>query len=306
MRILIQAPEADAWREALTARLEPAIEGVEVLTAERDGLLPADYLVVWKPDEALFEAQNGRLRAVFNAGAGIDALLANPSLPAEVPIVRLRDAGMGEMMGDYLLYATLHFHRNLDRYRLDQAAQRWAEQPLEEKSAWPVGILGLGTLGRVAGDCLRARGYPVKGWSRTRKTFEGIESFHGEAGLAAMLEGSRVLFNLLPETPETRGLLDEAQLRCLPRGAVVVNAGRGATLVPEALIRLLDEGHLRGAMLDVFPEEPLPADHPLWSHPKVIVTPHVAAPTPVGPAAEQVARDLLALERGETVPFCPR
>lgn len=306
MRLLIHAPRADEWRDALAAALAQARPEAEILTTREAGEVPADYLIVWHPPASLLACQNSRLRAIFNAGAGIDALLANPSLPAQVPILRLRDAGMGEMMGDYLLYATLHFHRNLDRYRLDQAAQRWAEQPLEEKEAWPVGILGLGTLGRVAGDCLRARGYPVKGWSRTPKTFEGIESFHGEAGLAAMLEGSRVLFNLLPETPATRGLLNEARLRCLPRGAVVVNAGRGATLVPEALLRLLDEGHLRGALLDVFPEEPLPAGHPLWTHPGVIVTPHVAAPTLVGPGAEQVARDLLALERGEHVPVCPR
>ncbi|MFC0267396.1 NAD(P)-dependent oxidoreductase [Kushneria aurantia] len=301
MRILIHTPEAEAWREALVMQLGDAPFDAEIVTTETAGELPADYLIAWKPPASLLAAQDSRLKAIFNAGAGVDALLANPELPADVPIVRLRDAGMGEMMGDYLLYALLHFQRDMDHYRAQQQAQHWQEQPLADKSAWPVGILGLGTLGSVAGRWVHRCGYPVRGWSRAPKNLDGIDSFHGDAGLDKMLADSRMLFNLLPDTPATRGLLNERRLRRLMPGAVVVNAGRGATLVADDLLKLLDEGHLRGALLDVFAEEPLPATHPLWHHPRVIITPHVAAPTPPGPGAEQFAADLLALARGERV-----
>ncbi|OHV13845.1 2-hydroxyacid dehydrogenase [Kushneria phosphatilytica] len=297
MLILIHAPDAEQWRAELARHLPEAT----LRTTAQDGEQPADYLVVWQPPQSLFKAQDKRLRAILNTGAGVDALLDNPALPRNVPLVRLRDAGMGDAMGDYLLYGLLHFHRGMDHYQHQQREQCWQEQPLEEKSRWPVGIVGLGTLGQVVARRIQALGYPVQGWSRSAKTFDDLTSYHGDEGLNQLLESSRVIFSLLPNTPQTRDLLDHERLGRLPRSAVVINAGRGSSLVLEDLQALLDTGHLRGALLDVFPEEPLPADHPLWQHPRVLITPHVAAPTPIAPAAQQIAEAIAALERGDTV-----
>ncbi|RKR06777.1 glyoxylate/hydroxypyruvate reductase A [Kushneria sinocarnis] len=297
MQILIHAPDAEQWRQHLARHLPRA----SLLTTEQEGEQPADYLVVWQPPRSLFEAQDERLRAILNTGAGVDALLANPALPRGIPLVRLQDAGMGESMSDYLLYGLLHFHRGMDHYHRQQHEQRWQEHPLEEKAQWPVGIVGLGTLGRVAARRVAALGYPVQGWSRSPKTLDGMTCHHGEAGLNRLLAESRVIFSLLPDTPETRGLLDHERLGRLPEGAVVINAGRGSSLVLDDLQALLESGHLRGALLDVFPEEPLPAGHPLWQQPRALITPHIAAPTPIATAARQIADNIAALERGDTV-----
>lgn len=298
MRILIHAPEARRWQEILTRELQPVLPGVEVVTTQEAGEGPADILVVWKPPASLLACQDTSLKAIFNAGAGVDALLGLPDLP-DVPIVRLRDAGMGTLMADYALYGILHFYRDMDRYRRQQQDCRWQEQPLADRRDWRVGIVGLGTLGQSCAQRIRAQGFEVQGWSRSPKHCEGIDTHHGEAGLTALLNTSQVIFCLLPDTPETRGLLSKQRLSQLPEGAVVINAGRGSTLDPEALLALIERGHLRGALLDVFPDEPLPAQHPLWHDSRVIVTPHVAAPTDVSEGARQFAADILALTRGE-------
>ena len=300
MRILIHAPEAQRWQAALMRELHPSLPGVEIVTTQEAGEGPADLLIVWKPTASLLACQDDSLKAIFNAGAGVDALLSLPDLP-DVPIVRLRDAGMGMLMADYALYGVLHFYRDMDRYHRQQTDQHWREQPLADRSNWRVGILGLGTLGRVCARRISAQGFEVQGWSRSPKHLEGIDTHHGDEGLTTLLNTSQVIVSLLPDTPETRGLLNAQRLAQLPEGAVVINAGRGTTLYPDALLTLIENGHLRGALLDVFPEEPLPARHPLWQDPRVIITPHVAAPTDVSEGARQFAADILALTRGEPI-----
>lgn len=300
MRILIHAPEARRWQEALTRELRPVLPGVEIVTTQEAGECPADILVTWKPPASLLTCQESSLKAIFNAGAGVDALLSLPGLP-EVPIVRLRDAGMGALMADYALYGILHFYRDMDRYRRQQMDHQWQEQPLADRSAWRVGIVGLGRLGQACARRIRAQGFEVQGWSRSAKHVDGVDTHHGDDGLTVLLKTSQVLVSLLPDTPETRGLLNDQRLGQLPEGAVVINAGRGTTLDPDALLTLIENGHLRGALLDVFPEEPLPARHPLWQDPRVIITPHVAAPTDVSEGARQFAADILALTRGEHI-----
>lgn len=300
MRILIHAPEAPRWQETLRRELRPTLPNASIVTTQEAGEGPADILVVWKPPASLLACQDASLKAIFNAGAGVDALLSLPGLP-DVPIVRLRDAGMGALMADYALYGILHFYRDMDRYRQQQLEHHWQEQPLDDRSAWRVGIVGLGTLGQACAQRIRAQGFEVQGWSRSEKHIEGIKTHHGDTGLTTLLNTSRVIVSLLPDTPGTRWLLDEQRLAQLPEGAVVINAGRGTTLDPDALLGLIERGHLRGAMLDVFPDEPLPAQHPLWQDPRVIVTPHVAAPTDVSAGARQFAADILALTRGESL-----
>ncbi|KFF50078.1 2-hydroxyacid dehydrogenase [Gammaproteobacteria bacterium MFB021] len=302
MQVLIYHQDAAQWRDVLAKRLPEA----QFHLGADHGNPQVDYLVAWKPPASLFEEQRG-LRGIVNLGAGVDAMLNNPALPREIPIVKLRDAGMGELIGDYVRYGVLHFQRDFDRYQRQQRTQSWREVPVVDKAAWGIGVLGLGAIGNRVAQMLAADGYPVHGWSRSPKQLEGITCHHGDAGLDALLGQVMTLVTLLPDTPATRHLIDRATLAKLPAGASLINPGRGTLIDEAALLDALgsgetdDEAHLRGALLDAFPQEPLPAESPLWRHPRILITPHMAGPTPIGAAADQVAEALGRLSRGEAV-----
>jgi glyoxylate/hydroxypyruvate reductase A len=287
---------AEPWREALARALATA--GLDAEVRPWDGQPSgARYAVVWLPPRGLFEAEK-ELRAVFNLGAGVDALLARGVVPAHLPIVRLVDAGMATRIAEYACFAIARITRGLDRFAPPPHGLRdWhASRPREEVVR--VGVLGLGAMGAAVLEAVARFGYPVAGWSRTPRRIAGVETFAGAEGLDAFLARTDVLVNALPLTPGTQDLLDRRTLAKMPRGAHVINVGRGGTIVDEDLLAALDEGQLASATLDVFRVEPLPAAHPFWSHPKVTVTPHLAAPTPYGPAAEQIAEGLRQLEAG--------
>lgn len=264
--------------------------------------LPADpagvaFVAAWRPPPGLFARLPG-LRAVFALGAGVDAFLARDDLPPEVPLCKLADAGMAEQMLEFVLPGVLAWQRRTLEYAELQRRCEWRALPARSRGEVRVGVLGLGRIGaRVAAELARM-GYRVSGWSRGAREVPGVDVRSGADALPALLACSDVLVNLLPSTPETRGLLDGGRLRLLPRGAHLVQASRGDQLDSGALLALLDSGQVGGAWLDVFATEPLPADSPLWSHPRVVVTPHVAAITLVAPAVEQVARNIRALLRG--------
>lgn len=300
MRVVVHIDDADIWREALARRLPDA----EIVTSDTAGDTPADYLAVWKPPASLFEGQD-RLKGIVNLGAGVDALLHNPGLPRDVPIVKLRDAGMAPLMADYVRFGLLYFQRDFDRYFAQQTHGVWREQPLIDKADWPVGVLGLGAIGAHVARTLANDGFPVHGWSRSAKSLDAVTCHHGEAGLPELLGSVRTLITLLPDTDSTRGIVDAKTLSQLPEGATLINPGRGSLIDEAALIDALGpgekEGRLRGALLDAFAEEPLPRDNPLWEHPRVRITPHMAAPTPVRDAADQVAELIRALDAGEDV-----
>jgi len=260
-----------------------------------------NYALVWKPPIGFFPALP-HLKAVFSLGAGVDHLLTHPELPNDALIVRLVDAGMAPQMAEYALYAALHYHRDMDRYAADQAAGLWQPYPAVATADRRIGILGLGALGSEVGSRLAALGFDVAGWTRSPRDVPGLESFHGADGLEALLARSDILIILLPLTSETRGLLTEEKLRRLPQGAAVVNLARGAILPEAGLLAVLKDGHLRGAFLDVFDTEPLPADHPYRQHPNIRITPHIAAQTLVGPAAAQVAASIRRLEANMPIP----
>jgi glyoxylate/hydroxypyruvate reductase A len=224
-----------------------------------------------------------------------------PTLPRDVPLVRVEDAGMAAQMAEYATFAVLRAYREFDRYAHAQREARWAQRPRIAKETFSVGIMGLGTLGRAVAAALRPFGFPLAGWSRTPHAVDGVESYAGEAGLAAFLARSRVLVCLLPATSGTRGMLCRRTLGALPGGAHVVNVARGEIVVDADLIALLDEGHLASATLDVFHEEPLPASHPFWHHPRIVLTPHVSAVTLVDETVAQIALKLRAVARGEAV-----
>ena len=293
--VALSSMNSEQWTEPLREACAQAGVAAQ-LEAWNGRRIDARYAVVWLPPAELFTVETG-LRAVFNAGAGVERLLAMPGLPQQLPILRLVDAGMAPKMAEYVCFYIARITRGLDRFGGPQALRDWnAERPRGRPPT--VGVLGLGAIGAHIAQAARLFGYPVRGWSRTAKQLEGVECFAGAARLAEFLAGTQILVDALPLTEETRDLLDRARLSLLPAGGHLINVGRGATIVDEDLLALLDSGHLAGAVLDVFRTEPLPAGHPFWHHPGVTVTPHLSGPTPREPAARQIAEAIAQLEGG--------
>lgn len=261
------------------------------------GAPPADYALVWAPPQQFIDEQP-QLKVLFNAGAGVDALL-RMKLPASMALVRLDDAGMSVQMAEYVVHAVTRHFREFQAYDQAQAQSHWAYRKPHRRQEFSVGILGLGILGKRVAEAVRQFEFPVNGWSRTPKQIEGVSCFSGETGLSAFLAASRVLVCLLPLTPDTQGLMNRQTLSQLPPGAYLINVARGAHLVDEDLLALLDEGHLAGATLDVFRTEPLPQAHAFWQHPKITVTPHISARTLRDESIAQIAQKISALHRGE-------
>jgi glyoxylate/hydroxypyruvate reductase len=250
-----------------------------------------DCALVWHPEPGLL-ATLPNLRMIFGLGAGIDHLLRDPDLPRHLPIVRLVDPYMTDAMSEYVALSVLRLHRQDLDYLAQQRAAQWRERDQKNAAERPVGILGFGTLGQDAGKKLRALGFDVAGWSRTEKPVPGVATFAGADGLDRLLARSEIVVCLLPLTPATRGILDARAFARMPQGAAIVNAGRGGHVVEADLLAALDSGQLSGAVLDVFEDEPLPPTHPFWRHPRVIVTPHVAAETHP-PTAAPLVRDAI-------------
>jgi glyoxylate/hydroxypyruvate reductase A len=259
------------------------------------------YAAVWKPRPGELAAFPN-LRVIFNLGAGVDALMADASLP-DVPLVRVAVADLTERMTEYVVLHVLMHHRQELYLRQSQRERRWSPKYQWPAGALTVGIMGLGTLGAHAADVLRRIGFRVVGWSRSPKQIDGVECFHGTAQLSPFLRQSNILVCLLPLTPDTRHILNRdllAQLnRDSPMGApVLINAGRGGLQNENDILRCLDDGTLGAASLDVFETEPLPADSPFWSHPKVVLTPHNAADTDADEISKYVAGQIERFEAG--------
>jgi glyoxylate/hydroxypyruvate reductase A len=297
VKILLQSPRdrASEWHAALVAELPEAVVAVWP-----DAPASPDYALVWKPPAELFTRAHP-VRAIFNLGAGVDALMAVPTLPDDVPVIRLEDAGMAEQMTEYVTLAVLRAYREMDAYAAQQREGRWLPRPRIAKSGFGVGFLGFGVLGQRVALGLAPFGFPLYAWSRTRKVGTGVQSYAGLAELHEFLAKARALICLLPATADTASLLDRVALESLPAGAHLVNVARGGIVVDDDLVALLDCGHLAGATLDVFREEPLPSGHPFWRHPRITLTPHASAVTRVDDSVAQVAAKIRRLQRGEPV-----
>jgi glyoxylate/hydroxypyruvate reductase A len=265
----------------------------------QSGAGSADYAVVWAPPQQFFDEQP-QLRAVFAIGAGVDALL-KLRLPPNAALVRLDDAGMAVQMAEYVCHAVIRHFREFDVYAADTRQGKWTCHPPRNRADFPVGVMGLGVLGQRVARALSQFDFPVNGWSRSPKALDGMRTFSGPAQLDGFLSSSRVLVNLLPLTAETQDIMNRATLSRLRPGGYVINVARGAHLVDEDLLALLDSGHLAGATLDVSRVEPLPPDHPFWREPKITITPHTAARTLRATSIAQIAGKIEALERGGPV-----
>ncbi len=286
-------------------RPEPWLDGLRAALPEaqvslwQPGAPQADHAVVWAPPQQFIDEQP-RLKALFNTGAGVDALL-KLRLPEDLAIVRLDDAGMAVQMAEYVCHALIRHFREFDSYEADMAAGQWSFRKPRRRADFPVGILGLGVLGQRVARAVAQFEFPVRGWSRTPKAVEGVEGFAGPSQLNDFLAGTRMLVCLLPLTDDTRNILNHCTLARLLPGAYLVNVARGAHLVEEDLLALLESGHMAGATLDVFRTEPLPAGHPFRGHPQLTLTPHTSARTLREESIAQIARKLRAFERGEPI-----
>jgi len=270
-----------------------------------ENLAHIDYALVWKPPAALLQACTG-LRAIFNLGAGVDAVLeqernAPGSLPAGVPLIRLDDAGMAQQMSDYVCHAVLHYFRRFDDYARQQAHHEWRFIEPYARETFIVGVMGMGQLGSRVARSLRAFDLQVRGWSRSPKTMDDIPCYAGAAQFNTFLEGCKVLVNLLPNTPQTRDILNHETFSRLAAPAYIVNVARGAHLVEADLLAAIAGKQIAGATLDVFRDEPLPAAHPFWDEPRITITPHISALTLPADSVAQIAEKIAALARGESV-----
>lgn len=286
--------KAEPWLAALRAALPQA--SIEVWAP---GAQPGDYAVVWAPPQAFLDEQP-QLKALFNLGAGVDALTKLKFSPA-TKLVRLDDAGMSVQMAEYVTHALIRHFREFDAYAADVAQGKWSFRKPRLREDFPVGIMGLGVLGQRVARAVQAFEFPVLGWSRSARQVEGVRCYAGADQFQEFLAETRVLVCLLPLTEETRGIMNRQTLSLLQPGGYVINVARGGHLVEEDLMPLLDSGQLAGAALDVFREEPLPAGHPFWRHPKITITPHTAARTLRDESVAQIASKIARLERGESI-----
>jgi glyoxylate/hydroxypyruvate reductase A len=288
-----------AWRQRFSTRMPE----MPLAVVGEDAFDPAAirYAAVWKPEPGLL-ATLPKLQAIFNLGAGVDALMEDTALP-DVPIVRAVSRDLTGRMTEYVVQHVLMHHRQHRRLAAAQAAGVWDAPEQHAAPAVRVGLMGLGELGRDAAEVLLRIGFRVAGWSRSARAVPGVTCYSGADGLAPFLAGTDILVALIPLTQETRGILNAALFKGLARDGVLgapvlINAGRGGLQVERDILAALDDGTLGAATLDVFETEPLPKESRLWSHPKVTITPHNAADSDPDALSEDVVAQIRAHERG--------
>jgi glyoxylate/hydroxypyruvate reductase A len=257
-----------------------------------------DYALVWKPEPgALHRLTN--LNIIFSIGAGLDHLKGDNILPPGIPVIKMADSGLTAGMVEYVLYCVLRYHRFMPEYERQQENRTWhgiLQVPAPQRT---VGILGLGEIGSACARALVQLDFNVLGWSRSEKNVQGVTGFHGNDQLDAMLGQCDILVCLLPHTRETAGILNARTFAALPKGAFLVNAGRGGLQDERDIVEALNRGQLGGAALDVFQVEPLPDHSPLWNHSKILLTPHVASMNLPATSAQHVYRNIMHFREGQ-------
>jgi glyoxylate/hydroxypyruvate reductase A len=303
MKILFYTPQSDAavWLDDLSRALPDA----DLREWQPGDTAPADVAIVWRPPREMLAGRSG-LRAIFNLGAGVDAILAlereHPgTLPRDAQLIRLEDTGMAQQMSEYVTHAVLRYMRRFDEYKLQQTQRRWHVLEPHRRETFTVGVLGLGVLGTHVARTLASFGLPVRGYSRSAREIDSVTTYAGEAQLDAFLDGVKVLVNLLPHTPDTHRVLNAQTFSKLARGAYLINIARGAHLAEQDLLDALEHGQIAAATLDVYVDEPLPSQHPFWQDSRITITPHISALTLREESVAQIAQKIVALMRGEVI-----
>ncbi|MDA0654967.1 MAG: glyoxylate/hydroxypyruvate reductase A [Proteobacteria bacterium] len=286
----------ESWSRALLDEMP----GLDIRSWERPGnVAEIDYALLWKPPHGVLKTFPN-LKAIFSVGAGVDALLSDPDLPVGVPLCRMVDASLTRGMVEYTVLHVLRHHRDQPLLAEMQRARKWEAFASPLASERQVGVMGLGEIGGAVASALVDLGFHVAGWSRGARDISGVECHHGPDGLRRFLKESEILICLLPLTARTESILNGDLFAQLPKGACLINAGRGGLQVEADILAALEAGQLGYVTLDVFQEEPLPVDHPFWGHPRVTVTPHNAAITSPRSATKIVAENIRRIEAGET------
>lgn len=256
-----------------------------------------EYALVWRPEPGDLK-RYPNLKAIFSMGAGVDHIFLDRDLPKGVPVCRIKDTDLTAQMSEYALYGVLHYHRHMADYAKAQSQSTWRKFPRGDTTRTDVGVMGIGEIGGDTARKLAALGFRVHGWSRTPKSIPGVTGYHGLDQLPAFLGKCTYLVCVLPLTSATEGILNARTFAQMPKGSFLINMARGRHVVDAELIAALDSGQLGGAMLDVFHKEPLPSDSPLWLHPKIIVTPHIAGDLNPRTCAMQVAENIKSHRKG--------
>ena len=259
-----------------------------------------DIALAWLPPRGLL-SQFPNLKAILSLGAGVEHILQDSELPANVPIARLIDPGLQTGMVEFVTLEVLRHHRMDPQYREQQTKGDWQLLRQTLSADRQIGILGLGHLGQACAEALTGFGFPVAGWARSEKDLPGITCYSGEEGFFSLLEQSNILICLLTLTPQTEDILEATEFGALPKGAVVINAARGGHIVDDDLINALNSNHLSAASLDVYRQEPLPPDHPFWAHEKIVMWPHAAAWTLPESAIPVIAENIRRANLSETL-----
>jgi len=282
--------------QSLIGPLQQELPDVTLTSWPEAAARDADIAVCWKPPAGALAAMP-KLKLIHSIAAGVDNILCDPTVP-DHPLCRIVDPDLTAGMTEFVLWGTLYFHRDFDRVIGNAREGIWRRYDQRAPFETRVGILGLGALGSDAATRLVDLGFTVSAWSRSPKSLPSVTMFSGEDALDLFLAEVDILVSLLPLTPSTVGLLNAERLRRLPKGAALILCSRGEHLVADDLVALLRQDHLRGAILDVFEREPLPADHPLWREPGVLVTPHMATIATPRVIAQQIAENIRRMQSG--------
>ncbi len=297
--LALKGMDTKYWISGLKAKLPEA----EIRVWHPDDHSPADYVLYWKEDIAAL-APRDDVKLLFNVGAGVDALVQaryrhKHLLIHQVPVIRLEDAGMSSQMVQYAVYCTLRSQRRFYEYGEFARVGKWIQLEAHDPKKFVVAVLGAGKLGLPVATAIKELGFPVRIYSRTPKNIPGIATYAGEEQFASFLNGTRMLINLLPNTPETTGILNKRTFQNMARPGYVVNLARGAHVVDDDLILALNHGYIARAYLDVFNEEPLPTGHRFWTQAGIEITPHIAARTRIEESVAQVATKIVRHQRGD-------